>query len=122
MHISFLLSVFVDIRHGFGSPCSLAFCGNIIFFLSYPVTYSHGSCGNLMYVEASAILSEWAEIHKWIQKVLGRKRAGMNKETHRENSAELSCFFRKQGRSSVMELISGTKSVLKVQSILFYLL
>jgi len=30
------------------------------------------------------MLSEWAEIEKWIQKVLGRKRAGVNKETQRE--------------------------------------
>lgn len=37
-----------------------------------------------MYMETSAILSEWAEIEKWIQKVLGSKRAGMNKETQRE--------------------------------------
>lgn len=37
-----------------------------------------------MYMETSAILSEWAEIEKWIRKVLGSKRAGMNKETHRE--------------------------------------
>lgn len=35
-------------------------------------------------------------------------------------SAELPYFFGNQGRSSVMELKSGTKFILKVQSILFY--
>lgn len=48
-----------------------------------------------MYMEASAILSEWAGIEKWIQKILGRKRVGMNKETHgeRENKCRTALFL-----------------------------
>lgn len=33
VHSSFFLPVFIDIQYGLGSLCSLAFCGNINFFL-----------------------------------------------------------------------------------------
>lgn len=85
MLTSFFLPVFVDMQYGLGSLCSLAFCGNTNFFPSpTPSPILMLTLINLMYMETSAILSEWAEIEKWIRKVLGSKRAGMNKETHRE--------------------------------------
>jgi len=85
MHNSLFLPVSIDIQHGLGSLCSLAFCGNFNFFsVCYPITCFCGNSDNFMCIKASAMLSEWAEIEKWIQKVLGRKRAGMNKETQRE--------------------------------------
>lgn len=46
---------------------------------------------NLMYMEASAILSEWAEIEKCIQKVLGRKRVGVNRHSQREREQVQNC-------------------------------